>query len=247
MNATWVIAEREVRGFFSTPLAYVLLVAWLVFHGMTFSIAFDLAVSNQGGPGESPLGAVFGGWIFFYLIVIAFVPAITMRFVAEEYRSGNIETLLSAPITEGSVVLGKYLAGLIIWLALWAPTLIYAWLTSRFGDLDLGATAAAYIGVLGLGAHYVAIGVLASTIARTQLTAFLLSFLMLSVLFVGGVAAFAFDEGPLKEAASYLSVYEHMTTFTRGIVDSRFLTYDLTLTVLPLFITHRILVARRLA
>jgi ABC-2 type transport system permease protein len=249
MNAIWIIAEREVRGFFSSILAYVLLVVWLVYQGVVFVYAFQTCV-QQGfspGQGESPITFVLGGWIFFYIISVAFVPAFTMRFIADEYRSGNIESILSTPNTEVALILGKFLAGLIIWIALWIPTLIYVWLTSRFGSLDLGATSAAYIGVLGVGAHYVAIGVLASTIARTQLTAFLLSFMMLTLLFILGIGAMVFGEGPLGEAAGYISVWEHMSTFGRGIVDTRYLTFDLTMTVLPLFVAHRILVARRLA
>jgi ABC-2 type transport system permease protein len=249
MNAIWIIAEREVRGFFSTSLAYVLLVVWLVYQGLVFTYAFQSSV-QQGfspGQGESPITFVLGGWIFFYIIIVAIVPALTMRFVAEEYRSGNIESVLSTPNDELALVLGKFLAGLIIWIALWLPTLIYVWLTSRFGSLDLGATLSSYIGVLGVGAHYIAIGVFASTVARTPLAAFLIGFMLLTMLFILGIGAMIVGEGTLGEIAGYISIWEHMSTFGRGIVDTRYLMFDLTMTVLPLFVAHRILVARRLA
>ena len=248
MNAMWIIAEREVRGFFSSTLAYVLLVAWLLLRGGEFMIVFAMSTTGfGGGPGESPLTAFFGGTVLFYITILTFVPAITMRFVAEEYRSGNIDSLLSAPITEASVVFGKYLAGLIIWTAMWVPTLFYVFLTSRFGDIDLGATLASYIGVLGLGSHFVALGLLGSTIARTQISAFLIGFMFLAGLFMLGLVAFVANEESTREIWNYISVWEHMTTFGRGIVDSRYLVYDLTMTVIPLFITHRIFVARRLS
>jgi ABC-2 type transport system permease protein len=134
-----------------------------------------------------------------------------------------------------------------MWVFLWMPTTIYVWLTSRYGSLDLGAIGSSYIGVLAMGIAMVSIGLLASTIARTQLTAFLLAFVMIAGIFMFGIFTFSLPEGTVREVANYMSFWEQSTTFARGIVDSRYLVFDATLATISLFISHRILVARRLA
>lgn len=247
MKSTWIIAERELFNFFNSTLAYGMLVAWLLFHGLVFTISFGLAAEGQLGPNENPVTFVLGGWIFFHIANIAFVPALTMRSVAEEYRSGNIESILSTTVSELAFTMGKFLGCVLMWVALWVPTLIYVWLTSRYGSLDMGVIGSCYLGVLAMGSALIAIGILASTIAKTQLTAFLLAFVIIAGIFMIGIFTFSLPEGPGKEIANYLSFWEQSTTFARGIIDSRYLALDASLVVFSLFVSHRILVARRLA
>ena len=234
MKAALIIAERELRAFFTSSLAYVLLVVWLLYQGMVFSYVFFSAAGGGMGS-DGPLPYIFGGEsIFFHMINFAYVPALTMRSVADEYRTGNIDAVLSTPVTEWSFLLGKWLAAVAMWLALWVPTLIYVWLTSRFGLVDAGAVLASYLGIIVVGLGYAALGVFASTLAKTQLTAFLFGFMLVAGLFILGIFSFVAEPGTAQDAASYVSVWEHISTFTRGIVVS-------------LFVSHRILVARRLA
>src|SRR5690606_926859 len=105
-------------------------------------------------------------------------PVLTMRLLAEETRSGTLEPLLTAPVSSSAVVVGKYLAALVFWMSLWVPTLLYVWITSRYGDVDLGAVAASYFGVFALGAQAMAIGLLMSALASNQIIAAVLTFLV---------------------------------------------------------------------
>lgn len=247
MKSMWIIAERELFSFFNSTLAYLMLVAWLVFHGLVFGISFDNAANGQLGPNENPVTFVVGGWIFFHIGNIAFVPALTMRLIADEYRSGNIESILSTTVSELSFLIGKYLGAVLMWVALWVPTLIYVWLTSRYGSIDMGVIGSSYLGVLAMGSALIAIGVFASTVARTQLTAFVIGFVLIAGIFMVGILTFTLPEGPLREIANYVSFWEQGSTFARGIVDSRYLVFDASIAAFFLFVSHRILVARRLA
>lgn len=231
----WTILKREVYSFFTTPMAYVLLTVWLFFSGFVFSILAYWSANQPfgGGPQESPLTAFFGQTMLFYLPILVFVPLITMRLIAEERSRGTLELLMTAPVTAAEVVLGKYLASLVYWLAMWVPTLLYVWLTSRYGDVDMGAVGASYLGIFGIGAYYLAIGVLMSALAKNQIISAILTFLTLAGLFVLGLGQYVMGEEH-RELFGYLSVLGHMEAFSRGVVDTRYLTFDISLAALAI-------------
>ena len=247
MRVAWVIAKREMFSFFVSPMAYVVLTVWLLWSGVSFYfLAVHFASSPSQGAGDNPLTLFFGGTMLFYLPVLVFVPVFTMRLLAEERRTGTIETLLTAPVTDVGVVLGKYLAALVFWLVLWVPTLMYVWLTSRYGDVDLGTVACTYLGILGVGLYYSAIGLLMSAVAKNQIVAALLSFFVLGGLFVLGLGEFIFQEDETRAVFSYLSIWGHMGAFSKGIVDSRYVVFDVSVAALAIFLAVRALEARRL-
>lgn len=238
VRAVWAILKRELYAFFVSPMAYVLLTVWLLASGFTFyMLARYFASQPFGASGlESPLSTFFGQTTLFYLPMLVFVPLVTMRLLAEERSRGTIELLMTAPVTELAVVIGKYLAALVIWLAMWAPTLLYVWLTSRYGDVDLGTVAASYVGVLGIGAYYLAIGLLMSALSRNQMVAAILSFFALGGLFMIGLGQFVFGSEH-REVFAYLSIWGHMESFSRGVVDSRYLVFDGSLAALGVALT----------
>lgn len=232
MRATWTILKREVYSFFVSPMAYVVLTAWLLWCGVSFGFMANI-IAAQGldrGPQDDPLVAFFGQTTLFYLPLLVFVPLFTMRLLAAETDRGTIETLLTAPVHEVSVVLGKYLAALVFWITLWAPTLLYAWLTSRYGDLDGGVLASSYLGIFGVGTYYMAVGLAMSAVARTQIVAAILTFLLLGGLFLLGLGQFVFTDH--REVFVYMSIWGHMESFSRGVIDTRYLVFDSTLAVL---------------
>ncbi|MCA9609463.1 MAG: ABC transporter permease subunit [Myxococcales bacterium] len=245
--AIWTIFKREVYAFFVSPMAYVLLTGWLLFCGLTFwMLAGYYAGQPLGGSAQdSPLTAFFGQTTLFYLPMLVFVPLVTMRLLAEERNRGTIETLMTAPVSEVSVVLGKYLAAIVFWLAMWVPTLLYVWLTSRYGDVDMGAIGTSYLGVFGIGVYYLAIGVLMSAISPNQLVSAILTFLALAGLFVVGLGQYVFGE-EYRELFAYLSIWGHMEAFSRGVVDTRYLVFDLTLAGVSLSLAVGALQARRI-
>jgi ABC-2 type transport system permease protein len=241
MRSFWPIYKRELFGFFVTPLAWVLITAFLLVQGMHFFLLVDhFATAGQGGADQTPLQAFFGNTILLYLVLFLLVPPMTMRTFAEERRSGTIETLMTAPVSSVAVVLAKYLAVLTTYVAMWAPTVLYLVILRRTGEIDWGVAASAYLGVFLVGAGYLALGTLMSAITTSQFLALVLTALVILGLFILGVGEFVAREGTLmKDICSHVSVWAHMNDFAAGIVDSRRLVFYGTLVVLPLFVTVR--------
>lgn len=246
MRAAWIVAKREMLAFFVSPIAYIVITSWLLVCGVTFTLlCFYYANNVQSGGTDTPLSFFFGGTTLFYLPILVYVPVMTMRLLAEERRSGTIETLLTAPISELSVVLGKYFAALVFWVTLWVPTLMYVWIISRYGDVDMGVMGASYLGVFCMGVYFMAVGLFMSAISRNQIVAALLTFMVLGALFVVGIGEFVFQGTDAAEIFGYLSIWKHMEAFSKGIVDTRYLTFDVSIAVAFLFMSVRALEARR--
>jgi len=235
------IFKRELFAFFVTPLAWVLIVVFLVVQGMHFFLLVDhFAHQTDVAGDETPLTAFFGNTVLLYLVLFVLVPPMTMRLFAEERRSGTIESLMTTPVSATAVVLAKYAAVLTTYVAMWLPTVLYLVILGRTGDLDWHAAASAYAGVLMVGAGYLSLGLCASALTRSQFLAMVWTALVLLVLFVLGVGEFVTREGSLMhDVCSHVSVWSHMNDFSSGIVDSRRLVFYGTLVLLPLFITTR--------
>lgn len=248
MRAIWILARREAGAFFASPMAYVVLTVWLLYHGVTLTLFvswFSQNLASATQPTVTPLAVFFGGQQnpLFYIALFVVVPVITMRLFAEERRTGTLETLLTAPVGDVAIVVGKFLGALWLWVVLWIPTLLYVVILSYHGSIDWGAIAATYLGIFGLGIYYMAIGLLMSAVAQSQVVAAILTFMMLGVLFLLGLGERVFDEG--REVFGYVSVLGHMDDFSRGIVDARYLVYDVSLAILALFLTVLVLDGRR--
>jgi ABC-2 type transport system permease protein len=247
LRSTLVIAKREVFSFFASPIAYVVLVVWLVWSGVGFSLfCANYAQSISMGGSDNPLTMFFGNTILFFLPTLAMAPALTMRLFAEEARSGSLEALLTAPVSDVAIVVGKYLAAMLFWCALWAPTVLYVWLTSRYGDVDLGVVSASYLGIFCIGLYYMAIGLFMSIVSPNQIIAFVLTFLVLGLLFVFGIAAFVLPP-ETRDIVSAFSIWSHMEDFSQGVIDSRYLVYDASVALFALFASVRALANRRLS
>ena len=246
MKPAWTIAKREVFAYFVSPIAYVVTVVWLIWCGLQYYL---LAGLYAGAPSLSassnPLSAFFGGSVLFFIPLLVFAPVLSMRLLAEERHTGTLETLLTAPITTAHVVLGKYLAGLVFWISLWIPTGLYVWITRQFGSVDMGAVAASYLGVIGIGTYYMAIGLAMSALAKNQIVAALLTFMILAGLFAVGLLSFIESFAPYRNAIDYISLWGHMQAFSKGIVDSRFVVFDLSVAALFVYLAWRVLEGRR--
>ncbi|HSL81606.1 MAG TPA: ABC-2 transporter permease [Thermoanaerobaculia bacterium] len=241
MNGVLAIFQRELRAYFLSPLAYVVLCFLLVMNGIIFALIL-VALNDPLQPPGRPLDLFFGGTFLFWLVVLFAAPVLTMRLLAEERRSGSIEVLMTAPVTEGQVVLGKYLAALVFYAFLWLPTVTYAGIVALHSEIDWGVVAAGYLGVLLIGALFLAIGLFASALTSNQIIAAVMSFAILL-----GVTCLTFLEyfvnAPVaKEALAFISFPEHMSgEFAKGIVDTRRLVFYLAATGFFLFLTGRAL------
>ena len=241
MRGFWPIFKRELFAFFVTPLAWVLIVSFLVVQGMHFFLLVDHFSREADVTGdETPLSAFFGNTVLLYLVLFVLVPPMTMRLFAEERRSGTIETLMTAPVSSAAVVLAKYAAVLATYVAMWLPTVLYLVILGRTGELDWRAAMSAYFGVFLVGAGYLSVGLCASALTRSQFLAMVWTALVLLVLFILGVGEFVTRDGTLMhEVCAHVSVWAHMNDFSSGVVDSRRLVFYGTLAVLPLFIATR--------
>lgn len=244
MKAVWATYLRELRAYFFSPLAYVVLFFFLVINGFIFATIISY-LNDPRAPAGPPLNVFFGGTIYFWLILLFLGPLLTMRLLAEELKSGSIEVLMTAPVTEGQVVAGKYLAALTFYLFLWLPTLAYVGIIAYFESVDWGPVAAGYLGILGIGALFLAVGTLASAMTKNQLVAGIITFALLILLFSFGLLENLFTQERARQVFGYLNLWDHMDEFAKGIVDSRRVVYYLSATLFFLFLTSRALEDRK--
>jgi len=241
MSGLLPVYRREMLALWVTPLAWVLLVVFLLIQGLSFySIVIHISSMATASIDNGPVQAYFGQSIFLLVSLLLVCPALTMRVFAEERKSGTIETLLTAPITPAGVVIGKYLAVLTTYVLMWAPTVLYITILRNTGQIDWRVVGSSYLGVLGIGAGYLAIGTLMSAMTKSQLLAMVLTVMVQFGLFILGIGEYIFEPGVLRDLSSYVSVLSQMDEMAKGIVDLRRLTFDATLALLPLFITVRV-------
>jgi ABC-2 type transport system permease protein len=241
-----VIAARELRAYFYSPLGYVVLAVFLLLQGIVFWLFMSFLAQPNAPPG-AVMQYFFGGTILFWIALLGVSSASTMRLLAEERRSGTIETLMTAPVTGTEVVLGKYLASLGFYVALWIPTLVYVAILRGYADVrpEWGPIAAGYLGTLLEGAAFIAVGCLASALTRNQLVAFILAFVFAWVLLLLGVLENLVQSEALKAVFKYVNLFRQMDDFGKGIVDTRHIAFLLSLTGFSLFATVKLLEARR--
>lgn len=244
MRAIAATYLRELRAYFFSPLAWVVLFFFLLINGFIFAMIVSF-LNDPRAPGGPPLELFFGGTLFFWLTLLFLGPVLTMRLVSEELRSGSIEVLMTAPVTEGEVVAGKYLAALTFYLFLWLPTLAYAGLIAWHSEVDWGPVASGYLGILAIGALFLAIGLFASAISKSQLIAAIITFALLILVFSFGLLETLLQGEVAKSVFGYLNLWNHMDEFARGVVDSRRLVYYASATLFFLFLTTRVLETRK--
>jgi ABC-2 type transport system permease protein len=236
----WPIFKRELLSQVVTPVAWVVAVAFLVLQGFFFFILVANFASQQDVIlGAGPVEQFFGQSALFYFPLAIICPILTMRLFAEERRSGTIEGLLTAPVDAAGVVLGKYLATLVTYVALWAPTGAYIYVLSRFGEVDLRLVATGYLGALLVGAAYLAIGTLASAMTTSQVAAAVGASTVILLIFSFGFADGFLEPGAAQDAARHVSVVATMNDLSRGLIDSRRIVFWASLTLVPLFVTVR--------
>jgi len=234
MGALLSIWRREFRAYFNSPVAYFVIIAFLVLVGIMFFIPFFTQ-------DRVSMRAFFGLVPFLFVF---FAPAITMRLVAEERRSGTLEILITMPVRDVEVIVGKFLAALSLLVVALLLTLPYAFTIAAFGPLDWGPVWGGYLGLLLMGAAYMALGLMASSFTENQIVAFVVA-LFLSMLFLMLDRFLAFLPAALVQWVEYLSFAKHFENASRGVVDSRDVVFYLSFTVLCLFLAFRSLESRR--
>jgi ABC-2 type transport system permease protein len=244
MRKTWAIVRRELISYFSSPLAYIVMTAFLLMQGYIFYLIVSF-LNNPQTPAMTPLRLFFGGTIFFWLFLLFVVPVITMRLLAEERRSGTIEVLLTSPVSEAQVIVGKFTAALIFYVTLWLPTILYVVVLKRNSEIDLGPVVAGYIGVLLLGFLFLSVGTLASTLSSNQLIAAIIAFAAMVGLFSIGLVEQLLTGSFFKAVLAHMNLWTQMDDFAKGIVDTRHVVYQLSVGVLFLFLATKSLEVKK--
>jgi ABC-2 type transport system permease protein len=246
MRNAWIIAQRELGAMFASPIAYIFAAAMSLITGVIFTFQIsDYILRTQFGQGGPPptTGNILG--TFTFLLIFA-MPAITMRLLSEEQRSGAIELLMTLPVRDDEVVWGKFLAGFVFYLAVVALTLIYPLLLMRFGNPDLGPIVSAYLGTLLWGAGLLGIGVLASALSENQIVAFMTAFgINLFLYLVSFLGRFATTNTTITQVLTELSFEGHLGNFLNGLITATDVLYYLLVTAVALFAAARILESRR--
>lgn len=233
------MAGRELGAYFLSPIAYAVSAMFLFTTGLAFGLGTFL-------PGEeASLRSLFESWMILILVVV--LPMLTMRLMSEELRSGTIETLLTAPITEAEVVLGKFLGALVFYIILLATLLLYPIILSMYGDVDLWLLVCNYLGLLLLGSLYLSVGLFFSTLTSHQVIAVLFSFALLALMTFAfqALATLPEVEGWPRVVLQQLSIQTHFRDFVRGMLDVNHTVFFLTTTGFFLFVTVKLLEVRR--
>lgn len=237
MKRVSTLAERELSVYFLSPIAYVVLTIFLAISGVLF-------ITQVFSPGaESSLRGLSND--VWPIILVFILPMITMRLLSDEFRSGTIETLMTAPVTDADVVLGKFLGAMVFYLVILATTLLYPVLLTIWGSVDWGMAFSTYVGLILLGGFFISVGLFFSAWTSNQVIAVVCSFVLLAVLMFLARYLGGFLSGLPRMLVQHVDVRYHYQDFARGAVVLNHVVYFVTLTALFLFLTIKTLESRR--
>ena len=253
MTGVWAIFKREIRLYFTSPIAYVVLTIFTLIAGYLFYSIFGFfnLISMQAAMNpmmardlnvtDGVLRPLFQNVSVIMLLVM---PLLTMRLFAEEKKSGTIELLLTYPVRDGAVLLGKYGAALALFAVMLGLTLLYPVMVHYFARVEPGPLLTGYLGLLLLGAALLALGTLASSLTENQIVAAVATFGIALLFYVLGWSADL--SGPwLSRIVAHLSLNDHLENFSKGVIDTRDVIYYLNFVLLCLFLTLRSVESRR--
>ncbi len=232
----WTIARRELFSFFYSPIAYVVLCVFAILGGFIF-------LNTSFAPGEpASLRGFFVGMVW---ALIPILPAISMRLVSEELRSGTIETLMTSPVGDVQVILGKWLGGLMFFAALLAMTLVYVVLLATWSEPDYGPIFSGYLGLLLVGGVYVAIGVFASAMTKNQIIASILTIIIILFFTIFPFLLEPNINASWRDALSFINILKQFEDFSKGLFDLSRLVYFISGIFLFLVMAVKLLESRK--
>ena len=240
MQSLLALTSRELKAFWYSPIAYVVGALFLFLQGLVFWLLILALSDPRSDPSWTMAQVFFGGTFFYWFSVLILAPLLTMRTFSEEKRTGTIELLLSAPVTDTQVVLAKFLGAWITYMLLWAFTIVFFLVLRLFTPFDWGPVLTGYLGTWLLGGVLIAVGVLASSLTRNQVIAAVLSFVTILVLFSIGIFDVFIRDPQMSQIIHYLSLMDHLRDFSKGLLDTRPIIFYLSVTAMCLFLTGRI-------
>ncbi len=253
MNSIWTIAKKEIKTYFSSPIAYAVIFVFSALVGFFFysimwwfnSQAMQMAQNptyyQQLNINQMVYSPLFGNMS---IILLLMLPLLTMRLFSEEKRSGTEELLYTSPLSVWQIILGKYLASLIVLLTMLGLTGILSIFTFAYGNPELLPLLSGYLGLFLMGAAFIAVGIFFSSLTENQIVSAILTFGALLLFWVLNWASSSAG-GVGKSVLDYLSIFQHFDDFTKGIVDTTHLVYYVSFAFLGLFLTHSVIQSRR--
>jgi ABC-2 type transport system permease protein len=247
MTNIWTIAKRELNAYFASPIAYIVLAMFALIFGFFFyasTAAFmNMALKAAASRGQAPpvnlndyiVRPLLGNAS---VIILFLMPMITMRLFAEEKRSGTIELLLTSPLTDLEIIVGKWLATLMLYAGLLLISALNIGVLFAYGKPDWQALLVGYLGLILMGASFLSIGAFLSSTTKNQIVAATLTFGVFLMLWVVEWVSF-FSFGPVATALSYLSITSHFESFSKGVLELKDVVYYLSMIFLGLFLTSR--------
>ena len=239
------IAQREVNAYFASPIAYVLIGFFALLFGWFFYVPLAFFIQQSSQMGMNPTQALninqmlVGPTLMNTTVIMLFLfPLITMRTYAEEKRSGTIELLLTSPITDVEIIIGKFLGAMLLYAAMLAVTLLHMAILFIFGDPEWKPIATGYLGLLLMGGCFLSLGLFISSLTKNQIVAAMATFAVFLMLWViNWISTFV---GPTTQTVlQYLSLTEHFDDFAKGVIDTKHVIYYLSFMAFGLFLTAK--------
>lgn len=238
-----ILAGREIESYFFAPLMYVVLTVFLLLNGLAFSYSL---IDMQGNV-DATVRNFLGGSILFWINTLFIPPLLTMRLIAEERRSGTLEGLMTAPVSDVTVILAKFVGAFTFYVALWAPSIVYLIVLKSYGALpDTGILMTSYLGILLLGGLLLSVGLLASAVSSNQIVAAILAIVFNILLFFVPLLSIQMPRGLLRASLEHVSVLFHFqNSFGKGILDTGIVSVYVMGMFFSLFLAVRALESRR--
>src|SRR6185436_4156216 len=247
MSNILAIAQKELKSYFASPIAYIvigfsaILFGWFFVNLLYYFDRMSLQAGiGQGGPETVNVNDMLISPLFLNVSVILLftLPLVTMRTYSEEKRSGTIELLLTAPLTDVQIVIGKFIGGLVLYAAMLGVTLVHLGFLFAFGNPEWRPVVTGYLGLLLMGGCFLSLGLFVSSLTKNQIVAGMITFaLFLMFWVINWISTFT---GPTTQnVLNYLSITEHLNDFTKGVIDTKHLVYYVSFIAFSLFLTVR--------
>jgi ABC-2 type transport system permease protein len=247
MRNILAIAQKELKSYFASPIAYIVIGLFALFYGYFYAVYLQVFLRDSMSMGQmgvnqqamnvnqQMLRPVLQNVTVLLLFVL---PAITMRSYAEERRSGTIELLLTSPVSDFQIIMGKFLGALALYAVMIALTMVHNGVLFIYGRPEWKPILTSYLGLLLLGGSFLSVGLFISTLTTNQIVAYIVTFSTFLLLWVISWIG-SFSTGMFTDVTSYLSIIEHFDDFTKGVIDTTHVIYYLSLITFGLFLTAR--------
>ena len=244
MRNILVLINRELKTYFYSIMGYVILAMFLLIYGFVFWFLVN-AFSNPQNDFNEPITNFFFGTFYYWFILIIVPPLLTMRTIAEERKSGSLELLLTAPVTEFQIIVSKFTASFVFYIFMWLITIYYFFLIGGHTSLDWNRIFIGYLGTFLVGGVFISLGIFSSTISKNQIVAAIISFGLGLLIFSLSFISYFIDFQSVKSVLEYINIMDSTIKFSQGVLDTRPVVYFLSLMFFFNYLSVKILDSQR--